>query len=159
LWWSSSAFESPAVVAGRDDVAVVSEAIEERGSHLGVAEDARPFAEGEIGRDDDRGAFVEPADETEEELAAGLGEEQIVELIENDEVHAGEVIGEPTLPAAAGLDLESVDEIDDLVEPARAPARMQLRAMAVARGLFPVPGEAATYLFLRPNSSALSIWP
>ena len=48
------------------------EAVEERGGHFGVAEDARPFAEGEIGGDDDRGAFVEPADEMEEELAAGL---------------------------------------------------------------------------------------
>ena len=88
---------SLAIVAGLDDVAVVSEAIEQRGGHLGVAEDTRPFAEGEIGGDDDRGAFVEPADEMEEELAAGLGEGQIAEFIEDDEVHAGEVIGEPTL--------------------------------------------------------------
>jgi hypothetical protein len=57
-----------------DDVAVMSKAVEERGGHLGVAEHARPFAEGEIGGDDDRGSFVEPADEVEEELAAGLGE-------------------------------------------------------------------------------------
>jgi hypothetical protein len=48
---------------------VVIEAIEQRGGHLGVAEHARPFAEGEIGGDDDRGAFVEAADEMEEELA------------------------------------------------------------------------------------------
>jgi transposase len=41
LWWSSSAFESPAAVAGLDDVAVVSEAIEERGGHLGVTEHRR----------------------------------------------------------------------------------------------------------------------
>ncbi len=31
----------------------------------------------------------------EEELAAGLGDGQIAEFIEDDEVHAGEVIGEP----------------------------------------------------------------
>ena len=61
--WSGSAFESPAIVACLDDVAVVSEAIEQRGGHLGVAKYARPFAESEIGGDDDRGAFVEPADE------------------------------------------------------------------------------------------------
>ena len=115
---SGSAFESPAVVSGLDDVAVVSEAVEQCGGHLGVAEHARPFAEGEIGGDDDRGSFVEPADQVEEQLAAGLGEGQITEFVEDDKVHAGEVIGEPALPAAAGLGFELIDEIDDIVEPA-----------------------------------------
>ena len=48
-----SALEAPAVVAGLDDVAVMSEAIEQRGRHLGITEDAWPFTEGEIGGDDD----------------------------------------------------------------------------------------------------------
>ena len=96
----------------------MSEAIEQRGGHLGVAKYARPFAESEIGGDDDRGAFVEPADEMEKELAAGLGEGQVAELVENDEVHAGEMIGDPALPTAAGLGFEPIDEIDDIVEPA-----------------------------------------
>jgi hypothetical protein len=55
-----------------DDVAMVGQAVEQRGGHLGFAEDARRFAEGEVGADDDRGALVEPADEVEQELAAGL---------------------------------------------------------------------------------------
>ena len=56
---------------------MVREAIEERGRHLGIAEDGGPFAEGEIGGDDDRGALVEAADEVEQELPAGLREGQI----------------------------------------------------------------------------------
>ena len=51
--------EAPAVVAGLDDVAVVGNAVEQRGGHLGVAEDGRPLAKGEVRRDDDRGALVE----------------------------------------------------------------------------------------------------
>ena len=86
---------------------MVSEAIEQCGGHLGVAEDIRPFAEGEIGGVDYRGAFVEPADEMEQELAAGLGEGQVAELVEDDEVHAGEVIGEPALASVAGLGFEA----------------------------------------------------
>ena len=113
-----SALEAPTVVAGFDDIAVVGQAIEQRGGHLGVAEHARPFAEGQVGGDDDRGALVEPADEVEEELAAGLSEGQIAEFIENDEVHAGQMIGEPALPTVAALGLEPIDEIDDVVEPA-----------------------------------------
>jgi hypothetical protein len=31
----------------------------------------------------------------EQELAAGLGERQIAEFVEDDEVHAGQVIGKP----------------------------------------------------------------
>ena len=54
----------------------------------------------------------------EQELAAGLGEGQVAELVEDDEVHAGEVIGEPALASVAGLGFEPIDEIDDIVEPA-----------------------------------------
>ena len=60
----------------------MGQAIEQCGRHLGVREDARPFTEGEVGGEDDRGALVEPADEVEQELAAGLGERQIA-AIEN----------------------------------------------------------------------------
>jgi len=49
--------EAPAVVAGFDDVAVVRNAVEQRGGHLGVAEDSGPFTKGKVRRDDDRGAF------------------------------------------------------------------------------------------------------
>jgi hypothetical protein len=99
----SAAFEAPAVIAGFNNIAVMSEAIEQRRGHLGVAEYARPFTEGEIGGDDDRGALIETADEVEQELAAGLGERQIAEFIEDDELHAGQLIGEPSLPAASGV--------------------------------------------------------
>jgi hypothetical protein len=54
----------------------------------------------------------------EQELAAGLGERQIAELVENYEVHPGQVIGESSLTAIAGLGFKPVDEIDRVVEPA-----------------------------------------
>ena len=75
-WLGSSALalraglEAPGFVAGLDDLAVVGEPVEQCGCHLGVAEDGWPFAEGEIGGDDDRGALIEAADQVEEELAA-----------------------------------------------------------------------------------------
>ena len=37
--------EVPALFSGLDDVALVGEPVEERGRPLGIAEDARPFAE------------------------------------------------------------------------------------------------------------------
>ena len=60
-----SALEAPTVVAGLDDVAVVGQAIKQRSGHLGVAKHARPFTEGQVGGDDDRGALVEPANKVE----------------------------------------------------------------------------------------------
>ena len=58
---SGAVLEAPALVAGLDDVAVMGEAIEQGRGHLGIAEDGRPFAEVEVGGDDDRGLLVEPA--------------------------------------------------------------------------------------------------
>ena len=84
-----AAFESPAVVAGLNDVAVMCQAIEQRSCHLGVAEHAGPFAEGEIGGDDHGGALVKPAYEMEQKLAARLGKGQITKFVQNDEVHPG----------------------------------------------------------------------
>lgn len=45
-----------------------------------------------------------------------MGEGQIAEFVEDEEVHAGQMIGEPALPSIAGLGLEPVDEIDHVVE-------------------------------------------
>jgi hypothetical protein len=59
---SGAVLEAPAIVVGFDDVAVMSEAVEQRRRHLGVDEDAWPFTEGEIGCDDHRGALIETAD-------------------------------------------------------------------------------------------------
>ena len=55
----------------------MGETVEECGGHLGIAEYARPFTEGQVGGDDDRGAFVELADQMEQELSASLREGQI----------------------------------------------------------------------------------
>jgi hypothetical protein len=72
-----AAFESPAIVAGLDDIAMVGQAVEQRGCYRGVAEHAGPFAEGEIGGDDHGRALVDSADEMEQELVAGLSERQV----------------------------------------------------------------------------------
>jgi hypothetical protein len=54
----------------------------------------------------------------EQKLAAGLSERQVAEFVEDDEVHPGQMLGDPTLPSVAGLDLQTVDEVDHVVEAA-----------------------------------------
>jgi len=53
-WYSISTtvLEAPAFVADLDDTVVMGQSIRQHGCHLGVAGDARPVGEGEIGRDD-----------------------------------------------------------------------------------------------------------
>jgi hypothetical protein len=48
----------------------------------------------------------------EQQLPAGLSEGEIAKFVEDDEVEAREVIGEPSLAAGARFGLELVDEID-----------------------------------------------
>ena len=60
---SAAVFEAPAVVAGLEDVAVMRQAIEQGGGHLGVAEYGWPFGEGQVGGDDDGGALIQAADQ------------------------------------------------------------------------------------------------
>ena len=48
----------------------------------------------------------------EQQLPAGLGEGEIAEFVEDDEVEAGEIVSEPSLAASARLSLELIDEID-----------------------------------------------
>ena len=62
--------EAEAVIAGFQDVASVGQAVEERGGHLCITEDCGPFAEAEVGGDDDAGALVELAQQVEEQRAA-----------------------------------------------------------------------------------------
>jgi hypothetical protein len=115
---SGAVFKAPALVAGFDDFAVMGEPVEQRGRHLGVAEDAGPFTKGQVGGDDDRGALVQSADQMEEQLAAGLGEREIAEFIEDDEVETGQVIGQAALPARTGFALQPIDEVDDGIKAA-----------------------------------------
>src|SRR6266576_2584808 len=76
------------------------------------------FSECEVGSDDDGRELVEPADEVEQELAAGLSERKVAKFVKDDEVHPGQMLGDTTLPSVAGLDLEAVDEVDHVVEAA-----------------------------------------
>jgi hypothetical protein len=87
---SGAVLESPTVVASLDDFAVVSEAVEQSGGHLGVPKNAGPFTKSEVGGDDDRGLLVEAADKVEQQLAAGLGERQVAKLIEYNEIQTAE---------------------------------------------------------------------
>ncbi len=49
---------------------MVCDAIEQRCGHFGISEDLAPFAEARIGGGDDAGAFVEAAEQMEQQGAS-----------------------------------------------------------------------------------------
>ena len=59
------------------------EAVEKGRRHFGVTEDGRPFAEAQVGGDDDAGALVEFTQEMEEQCAAAGAERQVAQLIQD----------------------------------------------------------------------------
>ena len=63
---SGAVFEAPGFVTGFDDLAMMGQAIKQRRGHFGLTKDGWPFAEGEVGGDDDGGALVKLADEVEQ---------------------------------------------------------------------------------------------
>ena len=58
----------------------MGEPIEERGGHFGVTEDAGPFAEAQVGGDDDAGPLVELAQQVEEQRATGRAERLLLSI-------------------------------------------------------------------------------
>ena len=70
---------------------MVRQPVEHGGRHFGVAEHLRPIGEGEIGDDQQRGVFVELADQVEQQLPAGLAEREVAEFVDDDEIIAQQV--------------------------------------------------------------------
>ena len=90
----------------------MGEPVEERRRQLGIGEDLRPFREGEVGRDDDRGPLLETADQVEQQLASRLREREVAKFIKDEEIDSRQSIGNAPGTAELRFRLELVDEID-----------------------------------------------
>src|SRR6185312_16527200 len=77
-----------------------------------------PVGEGEIRGDQQRGVFVELADQVEQELAAGLAEWQVAQLVDDDQMIAQQLLCQPAAAAGGLLLLKLIDQIDEIEEAA-----------------------------------------
>ena len=98
-------------------MAAVGKTVEQGGGHLCITEDGGPFAEAEVGGDDDAGAFVKLAHKMEEQGTARCAERQVSQLVEDHEVEPGETFSDLPGLALGLLLLEGVDEFDGREEP------------------------------------------
>ena len=62
-----------------------------------------PAGERQIGRHDQAPALVAAADEAEQQVGAGLVERHVAELVEDDDIEAGEVVEFPGQPSLTSL--------------------------------------------------------
>jgi hypothetical protein len=72
---------------------MVGQSVEQCCGHLGIAEDAGPFAEAQVGRDDDTGSLIELAEQMEQQCSARRAERQVSKLVEDHEIGMNESIG------------------------------------------------------------------
>mmetsp|Transcript_59149 Transcript_59149/g.139299 ORF Transcript_59149/g.139299 Transcript_59149/m.139299 type:complete len:239 (+) Transcript_59149:3674-4390(+) len=97
-------------------MAVVGQPIQKRRGHLGVAEDAGPFAEAQVGGDDHAGVLVELGEQMEQQRPAGLAERQVAELVQDEQVHVHQPVRD--LPGLAGglLGFQRVNQLHRRLE-------------------------------------------
>jgi hypothetical protein len=70
---------------------MVGETIEQRASETLALENARPFLQWKIRRDNGRAALVALADDLEEELGASLGEWHVAEFVDDRELEVSKL--------------------------------------------------------------------
>ena len=88
-----------------DEPAVVDGAVDEGGGHVGIAQDASPAAEFDVGGVDDAPCLVAVGDDLEEQAAAFLVDGHVAEFVDDQQAgltDGGEFVVEPVvLPGAA----------------------------------------------------------
>ena len=91
-------------------------AIQKRGCHFGIAEDRDPLSELQIGGHDDAGLLVKLADQMEQQCAAGLGERNVAQLVDDDAVQGRELPDDLPGIAPGLFPDQGVDQIDGVEE-------------------------------------------
>ena len=109
--------EAPGLGAGVDDVRSVGEPVDDGLREPRVGEYLGPFAEREVGGEDQASAFVAFGEDLEDELGGAVGQREVAELVEADELGAGVAADDACeLLAALGL-LQLVREGGERGEP------------------------------------------
>lgn len=70
------------------------QSVEQCGGHLGIAKDRSPFAEAQVGGDDNTCALVKLAQQVEQQRATRGAERQVSQLVQDHQIEAGQAFGD-----------------------------------------------------------------
>ena len=90
---------------------MVGDAVEERASEAFAGEHRGPFLEGQVGGYDGGAVLVAPAEDVEQELAAGLREGHVSELVDDQQADLGELVLEAEQPLLVARLDQFMDQI------------------------------------------------
>ena len=82
---------------------MVGQSVQKGGCHFGIGEHGWPFSEGKVGCQQNGCAFVEFADEMQDQAPAGVREWEIAEFVNDHEINAGQLLARPASLAIAML--------------------------------------------------------
>lgn len=100
---------------------MVDDAVDDRGGEFVVGKDGAPFAEFDVGGEDDTASFIGAGDDLVEQAGAVDVEGHVAEFIEDDQIGAGQVL-EDLIETAGAFGLAQLqDEFGGLAE-AHGPA-------------------------------------
>ena len=71
---------------------MVDDAVDDRGGEFVIREDGAPFAEFDVGGEDDTASFIGAGDDLVEQAGAVDVEGHVAEFIEDDQIGAGQVL-------------------------------------------------------------------
>ena len=73
---------------------MMGNSVEQCRGHFGIAEHLYPFCEVEIGGDNQRGFFIELADQVKQQSPTRCWKRQITQFIQNHCIHCGQLFGQ-----------------------------------------------------------------
>ena len=117
----ASITQAEAFPVGFEDVDTVGEAVEQSSGEPFGSKHLDPVLKGQIGGDDDAGAFVSAADDIEEQFGTGLGERDVAEFVEDEQIESFELLHEALQFVAVAL-LEHMGHQGGYPEEAHPPA-------------------------------------
>ena len=86
-----AALEAVAVAVHHQDVQVVGEAVQQCPGEPFRAEDLGPLVEGKVGGDQDGAPFVALAEDLEEQFRTGGGQRHEAQLVDDEQLEAGQL--------------------------------------------------------------------
>ena len=127
----------------------VREPVQQRSGQAFAAQHFRPLREGQIGGRQQAGAFIRPAHHLEEQPGPGLGERDIAQLVEQQQVQPLQWLVQPLQRAGSRASSNCVTQPVVVVKRTRLPCVQAAKPKAVARWVLPMPGLPTSNTFSR----------